>query len=612
MGYDEHVGLGAGAEPQHCRGEYAYTRDLLRLDSRRASTTLAEIPMELQRVQTPLRVREWERSLVAHPDKEFCNYLVRGITEGFRVGFRYSSCSCTRAKSNMQSAVSNPKVVEEYLAKEVEKGRVVGPLELDTLPGVHVSRFGVIPKSHRPGEWRLIVDLSHPEGASVNDGIEPELCSLSYTSVDEAVRRIRARGRGTLMAKLDVESAYRMVPVHPTDRPLLGMVWKGRLYIDSALPFGLRSAPKIFNSLADAIQWILEQQGVEVIHYLDDFLIFGDPESQECKLALETVKALCARLGVPIALHKTEGPTCRLTFLGIELDSESCTLRLPVEKLQRLQREIAQWMGKSSCTKRELLSLIGQLQHACCVVRPGRTFLRRMISLAKMAKQLHHHIRLNRGFKSDLQWWSCFLPNWNGVSMMARAPRRYDATVTSDASGGWGCGAFSSTGYWFQLQWPGSWEKLHITIKELLPVVVGIAMWGSKWQGKTVRCRCDNAAVVAILNSGSSKDDRAMHLLRSLFFFLAIYDVSVFAEHIAGVENRAADALSRGNHQLFRSQVPAAKQEPSQVPEELRQALVLSQPDWTSHSWTRLLTNFLGRALQNRPSARTAAAKTVS
>ena len=196
--------------------------------------------------------------------------------------------------------------------------------------------------------------------------------------------------------------------------------------------------------------------------------------------------------------------------------------------------------------------------------------------------------------------------------MLAGAPRRYKATVTSDASGSWGCGAFSSTGEWFQLQWPGSWEKLHITIKELLPVVVSIAMWGSKWQGKMVRCRCDNAAVVAILNSGSSKDDRAMHLLRSLFLFIASYDVSIFAEHIAGVENKAADALSRGNHQSFLSQVPAARQEPSQVPEELRQALVLNQPDWTSHSWTRLLTNFLGRAWQSRPSAHTAVAKTAS
>ena len=76
----------------------------------------------------------------------------------------------------------------------------------------------------------------------MNDGIEPELCTLRYTSVDEAARRVCALGVGTQLAKFDVESAYRIVPVHPEDRPLLGMQWKERLYIDTALPFGLRSA----------------------------------------------------------------------------------------------------------------------------------------------------------------------------------------------------------------------------------------------------------------------------------------------------------------------------------------------------------------------------------
>ena len=235
-----------------------------------------------------------------------------------------------------------------------------------------------------------------------------------------------------------------------------------------------------------------------------------------------------------------------------------------------------------------------------------------MIGLSKVAKELHHRGRLNKGFKSDLLWWACFLPSWNGISMMAGEPRQYDVSLTSDASGLWGCGAYSSQGEWFQVEWPASWIKLHITIKELLPVVMGVAMWGSKWRGKTVRCRCDNAAVVAILNSGSSKDERAMHLLRSLFLFLAAYDVSVFREHISGVENGPADSLSRGNHLSFLSQVPSARRETSRVPEGLRQALVHNQPDWTSQSWTSLLMSFLQRAWQNQPGNPTTADKTVS
>ena len=92
----------------------------------------------------------------------------------------------------MKSATDNPEVIDEYLAKEVRLGRVVGPVAPGCVPDVHVSRFGVIPKNHQPGKWRLIVDLSHPSGASINDGIERELCSLHYTSVDEALRQVIA------------------------------------------------------------------------------------------------------------------------------------------------------------------------------------------------------------------------------------------------------------------------------------------------------------------------------------------------------------------------------------------------------------------------------------
>ena len=172
---------------------------------------------------------------------------------------------------------------------------------------------------------------------------------------------------------------------------------------------------------------------------------------------------------------------------------------------------------------------------------------------------------------------------------------REAATITSDASGSWGCGAFMSEGTWFQLQWPQSWEGVHITVKELVPVVLGLAVWGSKWQGKTIRCLCDNAAVVADLNSGRSKNDLVMHLLRSLFFITAKYNVYIVGEHIPGAENGAADALSRDNLPTFMQLVPHAHPTPTALPEELVEAIVLSQPDWMSPSWTNLLKNTLQR-----------------
>ena len=253
---------------------------------------------------------------------------------------------------------------------------------------------------------------------------------------------------------------------------------------------------------------------VQGIHYLDDFLLFGAPGVPQCAVALCKALARCASLGVPVAPAKTEGPTTKIIFLGIEIDTVCMTLSLPQVKLVRLRSMIRQWSEKHSCTKRELLSLIDCLQHACCVVRPGRSFLRRMIDLSSGVRALHHRVRLNAGFRSDLKWWGCFLPMWNGSGLLCSVIKREPQVVlTSDASGSWGCGAFTSTGQWFQLALPDSWQEVHITVKELLPIVLAAATWGPLWRGFTVSCRCDNAAVVAIVNSGRSRMDRAMHLM---------------------------------------------------------------------------------------------------
>lgn len=93
------------------------------------------------------------------------------------------------------------------------------------------------------GKWRLITDLSSPHGQSVNGGIDPTLCSLTYITVDNMAGIIAKLGKGTMMAKIDIESAYQLVPVHPEDRPLQAVQY---VFIDVRLPFGLRSAPKMW------------------------------------------------------------------------------------------------------------------------------------------------------------------------------------------------------------------------------------------------------------------------------------------------------------------------------------------------------------------------------
>ena len=272
--------------------------------------------------QTPIQIEKLTPFLDSHPDRAFATYIHDGLTEGFMVGFNPALSHLRSRVSNHPSVLANESVVDERIAAEVAAGRLCGPLPDDLTGMVHVSPMGLVPKPHQPGKFRLIVDLSYPTGSSVNDGILPGLCSLQYASVDTAVSMIKQLGIGTQLVKLDIKDAYRIIPVHPADHHLLGISWRGRVYVDRALPFGLRSAPNFFSAVADVIAWVLYQQGIEFhIHYLDDFLLLGAPDSKQAAEALATIVRMFHVLGIPIASHKTEGPTTALGFLGILIDT---------------------------------------------------------------------------------------------------------------------------------------------------------------------------------------------------------------------------------------------------------------------------------------------------
>lgn len=140
---------------------------------------------------------------------------------------------------------------------------------------------------------------------------------LEYITADQVAEVAMHLGSGFLLAKIDIKSAYRLIPVHTSDRTMFGMQWNGNLYIDGMLPFGLCCAPKIFNVIADALEWCVAQKGVHhIFHYLDDFLVMGPPNSTECHTSLHTLETTCAKLGVPLAPEKRDGPAWTLVFLG--------------------------------------------------------------------------------------------------------------------------------------------------------------------------------------------------------------------------------------------------------------------------------------------------------
>lgn len=205
------------------QGHYRYTGDLLRLSAAINPSPHLTWPV----YKSPINIDGLVPFLTRHPDKSFAIYIQTGLTSGFRIGYSNGRSQLRSRQSNHPSALANESVIDERIATELAAGRLLVPIPEQLQLSIHTSPLGLVPKAHQVNAWRMICDLSSPIGASVNDEILPELCSLQYATVDDAVGIIHQLGRGTQLVKLDIKDAYRIVPVHPADYHLLGIRWKG-------------------------------------------------------------------------------------------------------------------------------------------------------------------------------------------------------------------------------------------------------------------------------------------------------------------------------------------------------------------------------------------------
>ena len=203
---------------------------------------------------------------------------------------------------NLPSALLHPDVVNDKLQAELQLGRIAGPFSEPPFPDLVISPIGVVPKK------RLIHHLSYPRGESINSGIDKFYTSVSYHNVDQAIDLLCNLGSGSYMAKTDIQSAFRIIPVHPSNYKLLGFTWKNQFYYDRMLAMGLSASCQIFEAFSSSLQWIAHSylDIEDMLHILDDFLIMATTESQ-CSLQLQGFTDLCNEIGVPLAPEKNRG-----------------------------------------------------------------------------------------------------------------------------------------------------------------------------------------------------------------------------------------------------------------------------------------------------------------
>ena len=493
--------------------------------------------------ESPVNVRKLLQLSTNHEDPQLLQFLWNGFTHGFDIGF--SGAITPGSSKNLQSARLHHEEVTEAINKEVSRGHTLGPFKSSPFDNLHISPLGAVPK--KDGTYRLILDLSSPKGESINDGINKEDYSVSYSSFDNAVDMVRSLGVGAYMAKIDIKYAFRLCPVRVADFPLLGMFWQGGFYIDTRLPFGSRSSPFIFNQLASLLCWlIITVCGIVfVLHYLDDFILAAR-DSPTCSRFMSTVLSLFSYVGVPIAEDKLIGPSTCLTYLGIEIDSICQVIRLPIEKIRELRTTLVDFMGKRRCKKRQLLSLIGKLSFAAKVIKPGRLFLRHLINLSTSVDNLNYFIPLNKDTRDDLAWWLEALNQSNGVAYFQAPFKSSDELhLFTDASKTLGAGGVFGHA-WFSVEWPPHLAGLDdINVKELYAIVIAFDLWGEYFTNQQIRFFSDNATICGLWRTHSVRSTNILKLLRHLFFKALSINCNIILTHIPGKFNVIADRCSR-------------------------------------------------------------------
>lgn len=513
--------------------------------------------------------------LKEHPDVDFVNSLIDGLTNGFHTGINQMPDKTFICK-NLLSTSKYPDDVTNLIDNELQKGYIIGPFTEPPFDTFRISPIGIVEGKYSKKK-RLILDLSAPHNntdhCSINDLIDKQDYSLTYVKIDDAISMIKSFGSGTLLCKCDITDAFKLIPMHPSLWKFYGMKWKDNYYFYTRLAFGCRSSPKIFDKLSLAVCWILEYKwGLQnVLHLLDDFLLINSPRCQ-ANQNMQTMLTVFDNLNIPLSAHKTEGPSTSLEYLGIVLDSIHMMAKLPEDKLFRIKEILYSFLNRRTCTKREMLSLLGHLNFACKVIVPGRSFVSYLLTLAHSVKELYHHVTITAGCREDMSMWYKFLNQWNRISFFIddNIISASDFNLFTDASSTIGFGGYFQ-GRWFTGKWPLNLkadidESVSMAYMELYPIVVSALLWGHEWSEKRILFHCDNTATVCIINKGRSKSKDIMQLMRRLTWCMFQHNFVLHAVHVPGKENNIADSLSRQQMERFKQLAPTASPIPCSCP----------------------------------------------
>ncbi|XP_052796973.1 uncharacterized protein LOC128229245 isoform X1 [Mya arenaria] len=502
-------------------------------------------------------------------DTDKTHFLVKGFNQGFSLGT--ADYIPPRVSQNHSSVHKNLDFVRNKIATEVTRGRIKGPYITPPLPNLVCSPLGAVPKRTK-NSFRLIHDLSFPSSKampSVNSLIPKHNSVVTLETFDHVASLILQCGRNCTIAKADIEEAFRIIPISPLDYHKLGFTFENKYYFDTVLPMGASSSVAIFEAFSTSIQWILQHKLHinYVSHIIDDFIFVGHAGSNTCFNSLQMFLDFAKTIGLPIKSSKTVFPNTQVEVHGILVDTNSLTASLPPDKVQLLRTLLESFKKRKKVTLKQLQSLLGHLNFACKVIKPGRCFLRRLYDLTIGCTKPNHHIRLTSETRADIALWHTFLNDYNGCTLLTGD--RFTTSTTlklfTDAAGSKGFACTHGSSWTFGI-FPQKVKEHHINILELYPIALAVNMFGHLWQNTNICFICDNMAVVYCLNKQSSKDKTMMKLIRNIVLSALENNFCFQAKHISTKKNTICDLLSRLQVQEALTLAPHLNKTPLPLP----------------------------------------------
>ena len=495
-------------------------------------------------VPSGLNLDNWKQYLTEEDDP----MLLQFLTYGWPVSAT-NPVELISTAHNHPSAAAFGGDIEHYLETELGYGAILGPFREPPFPNYHCSPLMTRHKKGSPHR-RVILDLSWPKGAALNDCIpDGEYMGEAYIfhlpTVDFMAKRLRELGPGAYMYKTDLARAYRQLRVDPVDWPLLGMTYNGQYYFDICPPFGMRTSALMMQRTTSAVTTFHGRAGFITEAYIDD--MGGAEDSYRgAGNGLASLQHILHDLGLEENPEKVVPPTQRLTWLGIEFDSVAMTMRIPDSKIQEINVILNLWDDRRVANRTQVQSLLGLLNFVGAVSPPARVYTNRILHFLR-AMPPTGFVEIDTEFREDLKFFNELFPAYNGISIINKTPVNSADSIELDACLT-GCGAICSDQYYsctFPHQVLG--ENHHISHLETLNIVVALRLWAPKYRGRTLTVYTDNTTACAALTSGRSRDPYLARCARAMFVCITAADVQVLVYHRPGLQLECADALSRAH-----------------------------------------------------------------